>query len=74
MFILPKETYRINAILFEIPIPVFFHRNRTKNSKICMEPQKTLNSQNSLEEKQKVGDLMISDFKLYQKTTIIKTI
>ena len=45
-----------------------FHRVRTKNPNICMETQKTLNSQSSLEKAGKTGGIMLLDFKLYYKT------
>ena len=46
---LPKKIYRFND-LYQITSGIF-HRTRTKNLKICMETQKTHNSQNHLEGK-----------------------
>lgn len=47
MSILPKAIYTLEAI----PIKSIFHRARTKNRKICREPEKTPKSQSSLENK-----------------------
>ena len=50
MTLLPKAIYRFNAIAIQTTNGIF-HRTRTKKFTICMETQKTLNSQSNLEKK-----------------------
>ena len=47
-----------------------FHRTRTNNFTICMETQKTLNSQSNLE-KDGTGGINLPDFRLCYKTTVM---
>ena len=47
----PTQSTDLMQSLYQISSGIF-HRNRTSNSKIYMEPQKTLNSQSSLEKEE----------------------
>ena len=50
-----------------------FHKTRTKNLKSCMETQKILKSQCSLD-KNEAEKIRLPDFRLYCKGTVIKTV
>ena len=66
-----KIIYRFNVISIKIPM-AFFHRKRTYNSKIYVEPQKILNNQSNLEKEENARDIIHPDFKLYYKAIVIK--
>ena len=50
-----------------------FHRTRTNKFKICMETQKTLNSQSNLPKKNGDGGISLPDLRQYYKTPGTKT-
>ena len=52
MSIPPKAIYRLNAIPIYQATSGIFHRARTNNFTICMEIQKTSNSQSNLEKEE----------------------
>ena len=70
--ILPKAIYRFNVIPIKIPMAFFFSQKWKKNYlKICLELQKFLNTQSNPEKEQSIT---CSDFKIYYKAIIIKTV
>ena len=74
MTMLPKAIYRFNAIPIKLPM-AFFTELEQKHLKICMETQKTPNSQSNLEgKKNRAGGIRLPDFRLYYKATVIETI
>ena len=70
MIILPKEINRFNAI--PIKIPMSFFTELEQIILVCMETEKTQNSQNNLKKEEKAGGIMCSNFKLYYKAIVIK--
>ena len=73
MTILPKAIYRFSAIPYQSTSGIF-HRTRTKNFTICMETQKTPKAKAILREKNGTEGIMLPDFRLYHKATVIKTV
>ena len=72
MTILLKVIYRYNAIPVKLPI-AFFTELEQKKFTICMEIQKTLNTQGNLK-KNGAGGIRLPDFRLYYKATVVKTV
>ena len=71
MSILLKAIYRFNTILSSYLV----HRTRTNNFTICMEIQKNPQIAKAiLRKKNGTGGINLPDFRLYYKTTVIKTV
>ena len=72
MIILPKAIYRLKAILIKLPM-TFFTELEQKIPTICMETQKTLNSQSKLE-KECTRGIRLPGFRLYYKAIVTNTV
>ena len=72
MTILPKAIYRFNAI--PIKSPMAFFTVEQKNFLICVETQKTPNSQSNLEKEKWSWRNQAPDFRLYYKAIVIKIV
>ena len=73
MTILPNAIYRFNAIPIKLPM-AFFTELEQKNFTIHMDTQKTQNNQAVLRKKNGEREINLSDFRLYYKATVTKTV
>ena len=73
MTILPNAVYRFNVIPYQITNSIF-HRTRTKYFTIHMETQRPWIAKAVLRKKNGAGGINLSDFRLYYKVTVIKTV
>ena len=73
MIVLPKATYRFNAIPIKLPM-AFCTKLEPKNFTICMGTKRPWIAEAILRKKSGAGGIRLPDLRLYYKTTVTKTV